>query len=139
MLLCPYMFNLYSPVNLLHTGRYRLVYAIIFGAMSNVFLSLVLDRGGFCTSGTATSMAFCNEGKYSNTACACMELHSKKDAVMLAMMWLSQLQQNDCMSTHTELCFSNTEFLPLGLIACMQYVECLQCNGHCYRNLTRDG
>ena len=67
-------FLLYSPVNLLHTGRYRLVYAIIFGAMSNVFLSLVLDKGGFCTSGSVIGRAFCNQGEYFNTACIYLEL-----------------------------------------------------------------
>ena len=63
------IYVLHSPVNLLHTGRYRLVYAIIFGAMhmSSVFVSLVLDDPGLCSSGSAAGMALCNKGEYSAT------------------------------------------------------------------------
>ena len=51
-----------SPVDLLHRGRYRLIYAAIFGLMSNQFLNLVFGGTKICTSGNAYGVAFCNVG-----------------------------------------------------------------------------
>jgi len=59
-----FIYFLHSPLSLLHIGRYRLVYAIIFGAMSTVFLDLVLGDLGLCSSGSKAGVAFCNKGKH---------------------------------------------------------------------------
>ena len=39
--------------------------------------------------------------------------HSKKDVPIVTILWVSQLQLNDLMSTHTEFYFSYTEFIYL--------------------------
>ena len=36
--------------------------------------------------------------------------HSKKDVLILTILWVSELQHNDFMSTHTEFYFPHTEF-----------------------------
>ena len=51
-----------SPVDLLHRGRYRLIYAAIFGLMSNTFLSLGFGGPKLCTSGNPYGVVFCNVG-----------------------------------------------------------------------------
>ena len=51
-----------SPVDLLHRGRYRLIYATIFGLMSNQFLRLAFGGTSICTSGNAYVLAFCDVG-----------------------------------------------------------------------------
>jgi hypothetical protein len=55
--------GLYSPVDLLHRGPHRLIYAVIFGAMSDQFLSLALLGGGSIFSTTITNpyvLAICD-------------------------------------------------------------------------------
>ena len=53
---------MYSPLNLLSTSRYRLVYAVIFGLMSNEFLNLAMSRRNICGSGFNLENVFCETG-----------------------------------------------------------------------------
>ena len=55
----------HSPVDLLHRGPHRLIYAVIFGVMSDQFLFLALlgADGGICFSTNPYQQAFCKIGK----------------------------------------------------------------------------
>ena len=51
-------------MDLLHRGPHRLIYAIVFGLMSDEFLSfVVMGVGDLCTSGNPYGKAICNVGK----------------------------------------------------------------------------
>jgi len=52
----------YSPLNLLSTSHYRLVYAVIFGLMSNDFLYLAISGPNVCGSGFNLENTFCETG-----------------------------------------------------------------------------
>ena len=54
-----------SPVDLLHRGPNRLIYAMIFGVMSDQFLNLALmpAGGSFCGSENPYGQAICDVGK----------------------------------------------------------------------------
>ena len=63
-----------SPVDLLHPGPHRLIYAAIFGLMSDQFLSIVLlnGAGSICTSGNPYGKALCNTGIYKVLTLVCI-------------------------------------------------------------------